>query len=129
MARPLPARQTQGDVTFVLNNLTIKTNFSRQKPTEPSFNHPLAIVPALDALDHGAPVTAQDALDLELYDSSGNFASKEFDNALFLSPQEKFWEAACKIFWRSHRRIPIPIQFGSSTISKFPTRANRPPST
>jgi hypothetical protein len=93
---PLPVTRSQDRVAFILTQVTIKTNadryyISRQKTK------------AFDATyqfkEDGQPSTNWEALDTELYDSSGNFVSRAFPaQSSLLCPREAAWKLRVKFF-------------------------------
>ena len=130
VAEPLPNSKVDGDVTFMLKGATFKTNFNYFRPKELRFGHPLEIVPLLEVLDHGKPTVHRDALDLELYDSSGNCASKMYGNSLFLCPKETAWKLRVRFFgskgsqpdvgavWTIHgMKVPARGEFVALTVT------------
>ncbi len=92
----LPITNTVGDVSFVLTELKVKTNFSRK---EVRFGPPISLAPKYEIIEDGQPSTNWQALDAELFDSSGNFASKMFGEEVgFLSTREAAWKLRVRFF-------------------------------
>ncbi len=98
MVEPLPIAKPCQNVTFILTGLKIKTNHHELAHTHPHYHQPFEIDPTFKILEGGAASTQWQALDMELYDSSGNFASKMDPKALFLCPWEAAWKLRVKFF-------------------------------
>jgi hypothetical protein len=122
---PLPIERKYGDVSFILKGVGFKTNWV-EWPTNSSRRYysanPVEIVPKLEVSEQGKqlpewefpdmlfqrqsffvfgePAPAWEALDMELTDSSGDFAPKQWGNNMsaFLSPREPAWKLAVKFF-------------------------------
>jgi hypothetical protein len=96
--KAFPITNRVGGVSFVLKGMTLKENYRNTIPRERLFGHPSEIVPDLEVSEGGQPVADREALDFELRDGSGNFASKMYDNSLFLCPKEDIWKLRVKYF-------------------------------
>jgi hypothetical protein len=92
---PLPITKSIGDVAFTLTGITIQSNtFPRG-----SWNwEPQKIVPEYEILESGNASTNWRALDMDLYDGSGNFASEMVPDFRFLCPRESAWKMRVKFF-------------------------------
>ena len=105
-AEKLPLAKADGDVTFTLASVAIKTNFlpGRTNIARTPNLRPLEIAPVFEVSEHGKPSQEWDAVDLELWDSSGNFAAKQYGhaNSLFLSPKEAAWKLVVRFCGSEH---------------------------
>lgn len=122
---PLPIEKKHGNVSFILKGVSFKTNWMEGRTNIFRGNYslnPIEIVPRFEVFEHGnrlpesdlpdtpypneagqafgGQTPAWEALDLELTDSSGNFAPKQWNNnmSVFLSPREPAWKLAVKFF-------------------------------
>jgi hypothetical protein len=97
VAQPLPITNSMGDVSFSLTQLNVKTNATSHKYLG---NHgiPVHLVPKYQTTEGGQPSTNWQALENELYDSSGNFASGMYGDLSCLSPREAAWKLRVKFF-------------------------------
>ncbi len=77
---PLPITKRDGDMAFTLTAITIETNFIER------------IAPEFDVTERGQLTKEWQAVDLELYDGSGNFGSKLNSKGGFLCPWESAWK-------------------------------------
>jgi hypothetical protein len=91
----LPITFTNGDTAFTLAQVTIKSNSNRAWRLES--RNPMSIAPKYEIIEHGQPSTNWQALDLELYDSTGNFAA-EMGAERWLCPREPAWKLRVKFF-------------------------------
>lgn len=97
------------DATFILTGVKIRTRdagFWAQLLNGLSYDgQAFGIEPIFKFLEGGRPSTAWQALDMELYDSSGNFASKLNDReSPFLCPHEPAWKLRVKFFGSDESR-------------------------
>ena len=121
---PLPIERKYGDVSFILKGVGFKTNWSVGRANIVPWHiiYPVEIVPRFEVFEHGKQLPESDmpdapypneaalafgdqtpaweVLDMDLSDSSGNFAPKQWGNnmCLFLSPREPAWKLAVKFF-------------------------------
>jgi hypothetical protein len=122
---PLPVEKKFGDVSFILRSVGYKTNWIEGASNSLSWNYsanPVEIAPRFAVLEHGRqtalwqpadvnpdPLEPEslvdqpsdwEALDMELSDSSGNIAPKQWGHStsLSLSPREPAWKLAVKFF-------------------------------
>jgi hypothetical protein len=127
-----PMVKRAGEVEFTLKGVTIKDNYKDFLRGEWLFGHPHEIVADLDAIDGGQPVTNREALDFELRDASGNFASKMYENSLFLCPRQESWTLRAKYFggtnldgqlaasWRlTGVKVPSPGTISSMNVTNL----------
>jgi hypothetical protein len=96
MVNPLPITNHDGDVSFILSSLTIKTNYVNSEAIR--YGNPCQIAPAFEATEHGEPSHEWEAVDQDLWDRSGNFASELSGDSRFLCPQEKAWKLVVRFF-------------------------------
>ena len=96
VVEPLPIARTNGDTTFTLTQLTIKSNANRFGAGR-GWN-PKSIKPKYEIIEGGQPSTNWQALDMELYDSTGNFASEMSPTERYLCPREPAWKLRVKFF-------------------------------
>lgn len=92
----LPITNREGDIAFILRSLTIKTNQDNSKAIR--YGNPRQIVPAFEVTEHNEPSHEWEAVDQDLWDRSGNFASEMWGDSLFLCPQEKAWKLVVRFF-------------------------------
>jgi hypothetical protein len=92
---PLPITRTQDRVSFILTNVTIKTNdFGNMRHNLKS----KAIQADYAFAEDGQPSTNWEALETDLYDSSSNFISGKSPYAGALCPRESAWKLRVKFF-------------------------------
>ncbi len=91
-----PIAKSSNDVTFILAGMKIKTNDLSLTTNLPRFRQPYEIDPSFRFLERGLPATNWQALDMELHDSSGNFAPEMFQQSRFLCPWEPAWKLRVK---------------------------------
>jgi len=128
-ANPLPITNRDRDVSFVLGSLTVKTN--RDDPKGIRYGSPRQIAPAFEVTEHGVPSHEWEAVDQDLWDGSGNFASELSGDSRFLCPQEKAWKLAVRFFgseksslasnsvWTLHGlKVPAPGEFTNLNATK-----------
>jgi hypothetical protein len=100
---PLPMDKKSGDVTFTLKSVGYKTNWTEEltnrPPGYPSL-YPVEMVPTFTAREQGRETAEWEPLEMDLTDSSGNFAPKQWGNhmSVFLSPREPAWKLSVKFF-------------------------------
>ena len=120
LSQKLPLAKADGDVTFTLASVAIKTNFAAGNTnfTMTRFLRPLEIAPAFEVSEGGKPSSEWDAVDFELWDSSGNFATKQSGHAdsLFLSPKEAAWKLVVKFCGSEHSTSATNTAFALSPV-------------
>lgn len=94
----LPIAKTNNRATFILSDIEIKSNMLASTLGRPRFQSPAVIQPTFKFLENGKPSEEWQALDMELYDSSGNFASKMNPESLFLCPYEPAWKLHVRFY-------------------------------
>ena len=77
---PLPITKRDGDMAFTLTGIKIETNYVER------------IAPEFEEMERGQLTKEWQAVDLELYDGSGNFGSKLNSQGGFLCPWESVWK-------------------------------------
>jgi hypothetical protein len=97
VTQPLPITNVIGDVSFSLTQLKVKTNAVLHKHFG-YYGIPVHLVPKYQMSEGGQPSTNWQALETELYDSSGNFASAMYGDLSCLSPRETAWKLRVKFF-------------------------------
>ena len=122
---PLPIERKYGDVSFILKGVGFKTNWIEGRTDSPGRYYsanPVEMVPKFEVIERGKLLPEREAsdlpypneagpafgdqtpeweaLDMDLRDSSGNIAPKQWGNnmSLFLSPREPAWKLAVKFF-------------------------------
>ena len=122
---PLPIERKYGDVSFVLKGVGFKTNWieGRTNMFRGIYSaNPVVIVPRFEVFERGKQLPESnlpgvpnlndaalmfggqtpewEALEMDLSDSSGNFAPKQWGDSMsvFLSPREPAWKLAVKFF-------------------------------
>jgi hypothetical protein len=100
----IPVRQTVGDQTYVLKSLAFHTNkINRRSSTGASISLSRPeVIPKFEVLEKGGPAKDWQAVDIELWDSSGNFASKLQPEAIWLCPQQTAWKLIAKFCGSEH---------------------------
>jgi hypothetical protein len=93
VTEPLPITKSNGDVSFKLTSLTIATNGLRFWTLNPR-----GIAPKYEVREHGEISANWRPLNIELYDSSGNFASEMAPDSRFLCTNEAAWKLRVKFF-------------------------------
>ncbi len=96
MVKPLPITNHDGDVTFVLNAINVTTNFTDSGTVH--YGNRWQIAPVFEVTEPFRPSREWEAVDMDLWDSSGNFASEMWGDSRFLCPQEKAWKLAVRFF-------------------------------
>jgi len=96
VVKPLPITNQDGDVTFVLNAVNFKTNFAGSEPSR--YGGLRQIAPVFEATEPLQPTQEWQAVDIDLWDSSGNFASEMWGDWRYLCPKESAWKLAVRFF-------------------------------
>ena len=112
--RPVPMTNLNGDVAFTLADLRIKPTvnlagrfaqliLSGIVGGGSTYQAPYVIAPEFRVLESGKASDEWQAEDMDLWDSSGNCASKFFGtDSLFLSPHEEAWKLVVKFYGTEH---------------------------
>jgi hypothetical protein len=129
MVKPLPITNQDGDVTFVLNKINVTTNFTDAGTVH--YGNRWQIAPAFEVTEPFQPTREWEAVDVDLYDSAGNFASELWGDSRFLCPEEKAWKLAVRFFgseksasasnsvWTLHGlKVPAPGEFTNLNATK-----------
>ncbi len=91
----LPITKRDGDVSFVLTGVNLITNHFDHKRVFLGFAQQVGIEPRFDFLERDGPSKEWQMVDMELYDCSGNVASR-YTQSRFLCPLEKAWKLDVK---------------------------------
>jgi hypothetical protein len=95
-----PITRTNGNVAFTLKGIRVE-----HRPGDLSWGQlPDKIVPEYEVTEDGKPSQNWQALDIELYDSSGNFASEMTEGERYLCPHEGAWKLRVKFFGNEQTR-------------------------
>jgi hypothetical protein len=97
VAEPLPIKHTEEGVSFILTGVGLQTNsnFGKQWFQD---SGPWKIEPTFVLLEDGQPTHNWTVEEMELYDSSGNFAGNPWSGAPILCPREDAWKLRVRCF-------------------------------
>jgi len=108
-APAIPVTNRYGDLEFVLQRIDIRKLNGNSRIIR-------GILPVFEVREAGMASTEWQALDFDLSDGSGNRALKNYDgfnDSLYLSPAEKEWRLAVKLYGGEHSG------FASNMVAKI----------
>jgi hypothetical protein len=132
---PLPVLQKQENILFALTKVALKTNNAVRNPGVSRSGLPFELIPTFEVTTDGVLTKDWKALEFELWDSSGNFASSVFSShlSLGLCPRESAWKliatfygcenasAASNIVWKLPGvKVPGPGEFTKIETQTMP---------
>ena len=92
---PLPITKQDGDVAFTLTGVKLETYHTGSTAAT---NRHYIITPSFEVREKGQLTQEWEAMDLELYDGSGNFAWTNNYQSLCLCPWESVWKLRVRFF-------------------------------